>query len=324
MNYKYNQTYNDQYNGNYIGQDLEYKYKKELIEYLYINLDLYNIRYCIMKTTEHAQQLKQQPYHITPHFHGYNYFLVFKKLSDNITRAYLIFRMDLKFTINDINPNNIKIYRLNTVNYNIDDYDNTIIDGKLVYKKEQKIFLINDIFYFGGQKYLSMKILDKFNIIDPYIQQINKILNYIFDTKLIRIYKNSEMNDLVYNKIKNSDFKINGLVFIPHRTGKILIYINDTEFENIKNNPNLDLVSSITNVKFSNNTKLNKQTLLLQKTQIIDVYEVFTLDKIYRFGICCIPNIDLSHKLRNHFKNSDHLITECEFNNKFLKWMPII
>lgn len=317
MNYKYNQ--NDQY----IGQDLEYRYKKELLDYLYINLDLYGIRFCIMKTTEHAQQLKQQPYHITPHFHGYNYFLVFKKLSDNITRAYLVFRMDLKFTINDINPNNVKIYRLNTVNYNIDDYDNTIIDGKLVYKKEQKIFLINDLFYFGGQKYLSMKILDKFDIIDPYIQQINEILNYIFDIKLIRIYKNSDMNDLVYNKIKNSDFKINGLVFIPHRTGKILIYINDPEFENIKNTPSLDLVSNITNVKFSNNTKLNKQTLLLQKTQIIDVYEVFTLDKTYRFGICCIPNIELSHKLREYFKKSDHLITECEFNNKFLKWQPI-
>jgi hypothetical protein len=250
--------------------------------------------------------------------------LIFKKLSDNITKAYLVYKMDLKFNRNDIDLKYVKIYKLNMINKNIDDYDNTIIDGKLVYKKDQKIYLINDIYYFGGEKYLSMKIIDKFEIIDQYIQEINQILNYLLDIKLIRIYKNSEMNDLVYNKIKTSDYKINGLVFIPYRTGKMLIYTNEAEFENIKNSPNLDIVSNIKNIKFSVENNLKNQTLMIQKTQMIDVYEVFTLDKTYRFGICCIPTIELSHKLRDHFKTSDFLITECLFNNKFLKWMPII
>ena len=325
MNYKYNKSYIDKYEQyNDIGQELEYKYKIELINYIYMYLDLYSLRICIMKTKEHAQQLKQQQYHITPHFNGYNYLLIFKKLSDNITRAYMIYKMDLKFNKNDVDPNYVKIYKLDIINRYIDDYDNTIIDGKLVYKKEQKIYLISDLYYFGGQKYLSMKIVDKYDIIDPYIQDINSILKYIFDIKLIRIYKYSELSNLVYNKIKNSDFKINGLVFIPYRSGKVLIYTNDTEFENIKNSPNLDIVFNIKNIKISTENNLKNQTLMIQKTQIIDVYEVFTLDKTYRFGICCIPTIELSHKLRDHFKNSDYLITECIFNNKFLKWMPII
>ena len=43
------------------------------------------------------------------------------------------------------------------------------------------------------------------------------------------------MSDLVYNKIRNSDFKINGITFLPIRSNRVYIYINDTEFENIKN-----------------------------------------------------------------------------------------
>ena len=36
-----------------------------------------------------------------------------------------------------------------------------------------------------------------------------------FNVKLIKLYKYNDMNDLIYNKIRNSDFKINGLIFLP-------------------------------------------------------------------------------------------------------------
>ena len=56
---------------------------------------------------------------------------------------------------------------------------------------------------------------------------------------------------------------------------------------------------------------------------MVDVYEVFNMDKTIRFGICAIPNMELSLKLQDHFKTNDQLITECEFDNKFSKWKPI-
>ena len=67
-----------------------------------------------------------------------------------------------------------------------------------------------------------------------------------------------------------------------------------------------------------------KRELLLQKTQMVDVYEVFNLDKTIRFGICAIPNMELSFKLRIHFDSKDQLITNCEFDDKFSKWKPIM
>ena len=42
---------------------------------------------------------------------------------------------------------------------------------------------------------------------------------------------NSNFLDTIdYNKIQNTDFKINGLIFLPIRTGKYYIYINDNLF----------------------------------------------------------------------------------------------
>jgi hypothetical protein len=147
-----------------------------------------------------------------------------------------------------------------------------------------------------------------------------------FNVKLIKLYKYNEMNDLVYNKIRNSDFKINGLIFLPIRSGRVYIYINDTEFDTIKNSPNLEVITDVTNIKLSQNmdVQIQEKELLLQKTQIVDVYEVFTIDKTCRFGISSIPNIEISHKLRKHFNNNDQLIIKCIFDNNFLKWKPII
>jgi hypothetical protein len=235
--------------------------------------------------------------------------------------------MDLKFNRQDVNNTNTKIYTLELTDensINIQNYDNTIFDGKLVFKKEQKIFLINDMLYLKGTKYLTHKLDEKLNIIDAELDNFNDVLDNNFELRSIRVYKYNEISDLVYNKIRNSDFKINGLVFLPNRSGKILIYINDSEFESIKTSPNLEVNTNLTNIKLQSECGLKNKTLLLQKTQIVDVYEVFTLDKLIRFGICAVPNLDLSVKLRTYFQSNDQLITECEFDTKFSKWKPLL
>jgi len=312
----------------FIGEEVEYKLKNELLDYIYQNIDLYQLRYSILRTTEHAQQLKHQQFHVTPHYHGYNYLLIFKKLSNNITCIYLVYRIDLKFRREDNNTNQIRIYKLSNLNYldnsdNLDSFDNTIIDGKLVFKKEEKLFLISDIYYQKSIKILNIKIVDKLEQFKNEINYLSKLLSNYFEIKLIRLYIYSDMNELVYNKIKSSDFKINGLVFIPQRSNRIFLYTNDEEFDNIKISPNLDNQTNIPNIKFPTNIDLEERTLLLQKTLIVDVYEVFTLDKTFRFGICHVPNIELSHKLRNYFETNNQLISKCVYDNKFSKWRSL-
>jgi hypothetical protein len=327
-NYKpnYNQV-NDTKREILIGDEISNELKIELLDYLYSNIELYQLRYTILKTIDNAQILKQQPYHITVHFHGYNYILIIKKLSDNKLGFYMIYKMDLKFDKVDIDYNQIKIYSLNPDidNQNIiDKYNNTIIDGKLVFKKEQKLFLINDILYYQSEKLLTIKIEDKFKRIDNEIKDLNKLIGSHFDIKLIKLYKYTDMEDLIYNKIKISDFKINGLIFLPYRSGRTFIYLNDSEFDNIKNSPNLEMLSDAINIKLPPNINMIDRELLLQKTRIIDVYEVFTPDKTGRFGIAAVPTIYMSHKLRSYFTLNDQLIIKCTFDNKFSKWKPLL
>jgi hypothetical protein len=288
-------------------------------------VDLYQLRYTILKTQENAQLLKQQTYHITPHFHGYNYFLIIKRLNDGTLGAYIVYKLDLKFNRNELNDSKIKIYSLDYIDEELlETYNNTIIDGKLVFKKEQKIFLVNDVLYYKSQKYLTFKLEDKFKNIDNDIDELNNLLGNNFTMKIIRLYKYSDMNDLVFNKIRNSDFKINGLIFMPIRSGRIFIYVNDSEFDTIKNSPNLEVNSDVINIKLPLNIDIKDRKLLLQKTQIVDVYEVFELNKEYRFGIACIPTTELSIKLRKEFEFVDQMVFDCVYDNKFSKWKPIL
>ncbi len=322
--HKYNNHNNNKVKKDvYIGEDIEFNLKTELLNYLYMNIDFYQLRYSILRTVEHAQQLKNQTYNVSAHFHGYNYFLIFKKLSDNKMGVYIVYRMDLKFNRKDINDKYVKIYKLNINDDSLDQYNNTVIDGKIVLKKEQKYYLISDILYYKGSKYFNVKIDEKFKMIDDEIPIFkNSLLSY-FDIKLIRLYKYSEMTELVYNKICKTDFKINGIVFIPMRSGRTYIYLNDAEFETIKKSDNSNEINSINNIKLINNNSEIK-TLLLQKTQTIDVYDVFDIDKTVRFGICCIPTIEISYFLRSYFQDNNQLIIDCQFDNKFSKWKPII
>lgn len=315
---------------NQIGYDIDVKFKKELISFIYNHVNFKFVRSLLMKTEEHAQQLKQQHF-ITPNFQGYNYMLIFKMLSDNVMNIYFVNRMDLKYDVNDIDINNTKIYKINIKNVDIDlkNFNDTIINGKIIFKKEKKIFLINDIYLYKGQRFITYKINDKLSIIDKELDLIIKYFDDSFTIKLIKLYKNEDISDLVYNKIKQSEFKINGLMFLPIRSGKTLIYINENEFNEIKNTNNNNMQNNETNnnvlnVHISKCENINKQQLLIQKTQIIDVYEVYSLDKNVRYGICAIPNMKLSRYMREYFKKNAQLINECEYNEKFSKWIPII
>jgi hypothetical protein len=44
----------------FIGNESDIETKYDVLDYIYKNIDMYQLRYTIMKTTDHAQILKQQ------------------------------------------------------------------------------------------------------------------------------------------------------------------------------------------------------------------------------------------------------------------------
>ena len=301
-----------------IGIEVCIEEKKEVLNYLYSHIDINNIKYGILKTVEDTNILKQFQFHVSLHFHGYNYLLIIKNINSTKPSIYLISKLELRS--NYYNINNINIFKLNYKD-NLEELNDTILDGKIIYKKEEKLFLINDILYHKSIKLLTMKLIDKFKLIDSDIEFLNNYTIDNFTCKLIKIYKYSDMQELIFNKIKNTDFKINGIMFLPQRTGKYYIYINDSEFEIIKNTPN---TITTTNIVLSNIENSNDKELLLLKTDIVDVYNVYSTDKLYRLGIASVPSIEYSHKLREYFENNNELVIKCFYNEKFSKWQPIL
>jgi len=305
--------------------------KKELIEYIYKNIDIYQIRFCMIKNISHAHVLKQYKHHVSPHYNGYNYLLIIKKILDGSTNVYLVYRMDLKFNKAELNYNNISIFKLNInplYNHILEQYDSTIIDGKVVTDVTKEIFIINDIYYLKGSKLLINKIEEKFRRIELDLINLNNLLNLNFEIKIIELYNYNDMNNLVYDYIHKTKFAMNGLIFIPNRTGKILLYVNEPEFNDIKKNyytyEKKNNIKQINIVDVDVDVDQHQQNLLLLKTKIIDVYEVYTIDKSNRYGIASVPSMEMSHKLRKHFNNNDKLIIKCIYDTHFLKWKPLI
>ena len=269
-------------------------------------------------------ELKNCNYYVTPNYVGNNYIMIIKKYLNKLN-AYIILKNDIKYKKIDIYNNNIKIFKLkiNSEYINLfNEYDYSIFEGKEIKLKNNNTFLIYDIYYYKGKKFFINKMEDKSIIINNDLSSLNNILNSNFKILFIELFKYDDIKYLVYNHIYNNEYEMNGLLFLPERSGKKLLYINDNEFLNIKNNKdNLDLD------KKSNYNSLDydEKVFIILATNIIDVYNVYSIDdETNKIGIASVPNIELSHKLRKYFSKNDKLITKCIFDTKFNKWKPLL
>jgi hypothetical protein len=223
---------------------------------------------------------------------------------------YLISKKELKIYLSQNNLNDIKIYTFNMNTPNMYLYFNTIFDGKIV--KNNNTFLITDCYYLNGENMQGIELKTKFNIINNIL---NDITNLNLNLKLVTLYKYSDIPKLIFNDLKNINLKINGLIFLPNYSGKFYIYVNDSEFENIKNNNQLQIIS---------NTN-SECDFLIKKTKIPDVYELF-FESSYgnvKEGIAHIPNMKISRYCKELLKYEDMIKIKCVKSIKFNKWVPL-
>jgi len=330
--------------------------KESLINTVYSQLNINNFRYQLLDDNKLLEPLKKDSFYVTPHIIGVNCWIIFYQL--NSTKYHFIInKKDLKMYVNQMNPNQYKIYNFIFNDSNTSDklYPLTILDGKFINNgidPNNLTFILMDVLVYGGKKYTNNKMIDsnpelsKITLFETLLPILNITSNMKFTFKLASIFKYDQLGDLIFNKIKNSKLKINGLIFLPEISGKIYIYINDTEFNHIKTNNISDigqqyLALSIPAIPIHmsiQETQLDNQlinTFVVHKTSITDVYELYQYNikeesKIYlnlnnngRIGIACIPDIKTSHYC--HFKslNNEIFINKCIFNHKTNKWQPI-
>jgi len=170
----------------------------------------------------------------------------------------------------------------------------------------------------SGKNVNNLSLPEKLSKIDQILGNIKINSYHNFDCKVCRLYNYSELPDLIFNKIKTTELKINGLMFLPEYTGKYYIYTNDTEFEELKNNTNVSIT-----IKKTNNSSLVE--FFMKKTNIPDVYELYESNEnnLIKEGIAHIPDMKTSHYFRTIFRNKNMIKINCIKSDRFNKWIPL-
>jgi hypothetical protein len=278
-----------------------------ILENLYNRINFSKCYYQIINDTMQLNEIKNIEYNVTYHIQGYNYIMFMTTINKKPFHC-LISKKELKIYLSQNNINNIKIYTFNMKTSNMFLYYDTIFDGKII--NNDHTFMIYDCYYLNGEDMHGIELKTKFNLINNILTDITE-LN--FNLKIIKIQKYNDIPKMVFEDIKNSNLKINGLVFLPNFSGKFYIYVNDTEFENIKNN---------TQTQINHNSEFN---FILKKTKIPDVYELFYESSygLIREGIAHIPNMVTSKYCKELLKDKDMIKMNCVKSVKFNKWVPL-
>jgi hypothetical protein len=199
------------------------------------------------------------------------------------------------------------MYQLN-VKCNPNMYKNTFFEGRIIRKNDENIFLIQDCYLLENEKLLTERMSTKLDNIDKYL--IDKFFDSNLKMNVIKIYTIDEIN-IVADKMRTTDYTINGFIFLPSRSGMSLIYVNNHEVESLKN----DLPKS--------EKIYDKDVFIIKRTLMREVFDVIDIESEKRFGICYIPDIKKSHEMRQLFKDKIYHRMKCIYNDKFKKYEPI-
>ena len=342
---------------------ITFENREKIINYLYSKIDLSNHRYSLLKDINTLKYLKETEHYVSPNFRGTvttnkgpNYLLIVISID---TRKYCVAidKKKLSYHKNQLDMKTIQLFQIN-LKCNDSIFKGSIFDGKLINIDGKYIFMISDCFYLEDNNLLSMDLVDKINYLDNFMKN-NFIKCNNFEFKLNKLFKYSELEDIIY-KIKNNKFNnlnANGLIFFPKKSGNTIIYIDNNnstqalahthtqalahthplaqaqELNNLNRNNNqiitsgsyhiiYDFVNFLKSRTYSYETNKQNKNLWLNKTLIPDVYNVYENINTDKIGIALIPNLKISH-MCSELINDKPIQFNCVFNDKFKKWVPI-
>lgn len=300
----------------------------QVLDKIYSCVDFQKIRYQLISNRVYLDEIKSSPHFITPHFQGYNFLFGFVKL--NGTKYNVLVFKNLKYKKEQNISQDVKIYKFGVAANpgceieSLYSGTGTFFDGKLITCGNRSTYLIHDTYMLGGNQMSGYTLQNKLDKISDALDKFAIHSSHYFDCKVCRLYSFDQLPDLVFNKLKLTDLKINGLMFLPELTGKYYIYTNESEFEELKAKTN----QVVTVTKKSSSA--SEVEFYMKKTSTPDVYELYEPDgettsstQLVKEGIAHIPNMATSHFFRNVFRDKNMVKVSCIRSEKFNKWIPL-
>ena len=283
------------------------KTKHFITNFIYDNINVYNFRYKIIDNVDILTEIKKnkENMYVIPHFQGYNFYIIFLKYED-ANMAVLVDKKNIKYKKEQTNIREVNMYTMN-VKCHQDIYKNTFFEGRIIRKNEENIFLIQDCYLLENEKLFTERMDSKFQTVDKYL--INKFYDKNVNLSVIKLYNLDKISE-VAEKMKLTDYVINGFIFLPSRSGINYIYVNNLEVEQLKGELPKEQET------------YDKDVFIIKKTLMREVFDVIDIETEKRLGICYIKDIKQSNEMRNLFKNTIFQRMKCIFNEKFKKYQP--
>jgi len=308
--------------------------KNKIIDYLYSQLNLSKYRYGMLDNIQKLKFLQDNEHYVSPNYKGLSYFLIFMIINSK-SYCVLIDRKKLSYHKNQLDINSLYVVRI-LVNASQSMFTGSIFEGKIIKKDNDFHFLIQDCYYLMGKKILDMELNQKMLYLNDIIKENlagNSVCNN-FSFKLNKLYKYDELEKLVNDIIPNCGINSNGLIFYPKISGIVVLYIDkkvekidiESKQEEKVTTRSFDIIYNfkdfLNSRTYSYEKEQKRKILLIKKTDIPDVYNLYEKKDNPKIGIAHIPNLKISHYCLKNIGN-DLIQCNCVFSNKFQKWIPI-
>jgi hypothetical protein len=301
-------------------------FKNKIIDYLFNTINISSYRYNLLETTQQLNFLKLNEHYLSPNFKGYNYLLIFYRYL-NQSYCAAVDRKNLSYHRDKVDIKKIPIYKIKVMTSQ-SIFRGTIMDCKLI----KNIMIIKDCFQVMGNMIVDMDMIEKMNYLDNVIiNQFQKDYCSNFTFKINKLYRYNMLTEVITNIIPKCSYDIQGLVFFPTKSGVSIIYVDkktptNDKVEISQDSPSYHMIHDLKNFLmsrvYSYETNGKKKNLLLKKTDISDVFELYDINQNNeKLGIAHIPSIKISNYCNENVNDTN--IFECIYCKEFNKWIPL-
>lgn len=265
----------DKFENNFDGVD---QLKQQLINNIYNSVDLSRFKYELLEVEPELSQLVERKYFVSANFSGSNCLLVFAKIRDKY-HSFLVDRKTLSYNSQKVNLSNVKLLSVK-VKLDLEIYNGSIFDGILIQGKNEKTFVITDVYTFKGTDLSKSQLDSKLLTIITYLKS-----NYDQNDKdndltitINRLYSLEETEHVVKNVIPKigKGFSVRGICFYPEVSGTKLIFLFGNEARKDVKDGNMFNMNTNTT---THNNKSQDQNDEIKDQQII-VPEIKKVNKI--------------------------------------------
>lgn len=264
--------------------------KTQLINYIYSTVDISRFKFDLLKFDNQLPLLLKQKYFVSANFSGSNCLLVFVTIKGKY-HSFLVERKSLSYNLSKVDMAKVAITNI-SVKLDASIYSGSIFDGIYIQTKNEKLFVICDIYQLRGQDQTSARLDSKLITIKKYLdvnytQSENSNDLILSVNKLFNIDKTDHLISDVIPSLK--EYNVRGICFYPETSGTKLIFMFDNDSRNDEKEKSNPIPITQNLFKKNNHQSEQSKSNSSEGTSPVENLIKINKEKIINKSVCYIP-----------------------------------